>query len=126
MNNKALLFCRDCQDKRWFIVEGNYKLCEICGNKSSYKEVSRKRWVYAKSHPDTVSLSPYNTEADESVKEKFEEIQSRLYLLSPREREVVELLWEGKTQEEVAAILKVTRQRVTTCLQRARKKLVVA
>lgn len=126
MDNKELLYCAKCQDKEWFDIEGNIKICSKCWVKSSYRAALRKRWVYAKSHPDSTAVSPYNNPCDQNTKEKFEEVQERLYLLSAREREVVELLWEGKTHEEVATILGVGRQRVTACLNRARAKLVVA
>lgn len=126
MDNRELLFCSECQDKRWFELAGNIKTCDKCFTKSSFKAAPRKRWAYAKSYPDSTSMSPYNQPCDINIKEKFDQLQERLHLLSPREREVVELLWEGKTQEEVAAILGVARQRVATCLNRARKKLVVA
>lgn len=125
MDNRELLFCVECQDKRWFELAGNIKTCEKCLTKSSYRAATRKRWVYAKSHPDTTNLSPYNQPCDDNTQERFDQLQSRLHLLSPKEREVVELLWEGKTQREVAAILNITQQRVTSCLSRARKKLVV-
>lgn len=125
MSNRALFYCSYCKDKRWFELEGNVKICDICHKKSSYKEVARKRWVYAKSHPDSVSASPYNQPAADNVKDQFDDIQSRFYLLSSREREVIELLWEGKTEKEAAAILNITQQRVSACLRRARQKLVV-
>lgn len=125
MNNRELLFCLDCNDKKWFDLEGNTKICQKCGIKSSYKQAPRKRWVYSKSYPDTESASPYNQECSDNAKRRFEELQERLPLLSAREREVIELLWEGKTQEEVSAILGIGQQRVSACLVKARHKLTV-
>lgn len=122
---KDYLFCSECLTKRHFEIQGNIKICKWCGTRSSYRHQNRQRWVYGKSHPDSVdsSQSPFNQPCDGATKNKFEEVIMRFHKLSPRERQVIELLWEGKTEQETAIILGIGRGNVSTLLNRARIKL---
>ena len=123
MKSRNILYCYVCEKEREFRLEGNIKICEKCQTKTSYKYEPVKRWTYAKSHPDIVGISPYNQESDDNVQDKFDAIYNRFCLLSKREREVIELLWEGKTEQEVAILLQVSSGNISTLLKRARKKL---
>lgn len=118
-----LLECHSCERKTAHHVEGRNKVCFICRRTTSYKALLRKHWDYAQSHPDIEYESPYNTAPSEAIKDRFDDVLSKFKLLSKQEKEVVELLWEEKTQQEVARIMEISQQAVGTYLKRARKKL---
>lgn len=59
----------------------------------------------------------------ESDKDQFDTIIAHIDKLSLREKEVIQLLWEGKKMREVAVILSLSLTAVKTLLARARKKL---
>jgi len=64
-----------------------------------------------------------DVDSEEDRKELIRLTKLAIATLSPREKQVVELLQVGNTQEEVAKILKLSRFAVTTLLQRAQKKV---
>ena len=78
----------------------------------------------AEANPDW--LSEENTmfkSCSESDKEKFNTLMVNTDKLSKKEKEVIQLLWEGKTPKEVATILNLSGGAMRTYLQRARKKM---
>lgn len=76
-------------------------------------------------NPDVVSSdgSPYNQSSDKGVHNQFDDLIERMRFLSLREKEIIQLLWEGKTEKEIAVILGVKRGTIATHLDRARKKI---
>lgn len=77
------------------------------------------------SNPDGLqsSESPYTSEIDKNTQNVFDDLIEKLKGLTRSEKEVIQLLWEGKTQAEIAVILNIQRGTVSTFLNRARKKI---
>lgn len=70
-----------------------------------------------------MSASPYDMETNKETQKVFDDLIEKLRGLTRGEKEVIQLLWEGKTESEVAIILGVKRGTISTLLNRARKKL---
>lgn len=68
--------------------------------------------------PDT--STPYNQEGSGA---EFDDLIEKMPYLNQIEKEIIQLLWEGRTQEEIAVVLNMKRVTVATHLDRARKKI---
>lgn len=67
--------------------------------------------------------SPYASNVSEATQDDFDALIKRLKCLTQTEKEIIQLLWEGKTETEAGIILDMKRSTVATHLERARKKI---
>lgn len=75
-------------------------------------------------NPDNVSAneSPYFIDKDATNLE-FDALILKMKFLTLREKEIIQLLWEGKTEKETGIILGIEQTTVATILGRIRKKI---
>ena len=117
--------CAKCKELTYKFADEKVVTCLGCGYKQPRTEPLRKRQSKATTNPDIIGDTKglYNQPCTPSVREQFDSVMGRFHKLSKAEKEVIELLWEGKSQLEVAEILGITQQAVSVYLKRARTKL---
>lgn len=118
--------CEKCKEMTFKTTEELFIICQGCMFKTERKRRKEIRQQGgAQENPDTMADidSPYFYEHSEETQKKFESVLGRFHKLSDMEKQVIELLWEEKTQNEVAEILSISRDEVNTYLKRARNKL---
>lgn len=118
--------CEKCEQMTFKTTDDLFIICQGCMAKVQRKRRKEVRQQGgAQENPDIVADEnlPYYKENSPYIQDTFDGVTGRFHKLSKMEKQVIELLWEEKTQQEAAVILGITRDDVNTYLKRARNKL---
>lgn len=127
LNEKFGKLSRSLRDER--VVKGSYWDLERGQRKYDWYKQQKDSDGFMieppKANPDVSedTSSPYNGHTDSNTQNVFDELIEKMKFLTTREKEVIQLLWEGKVDSEIAVILGIDRRNVATLLSRARKKI---
>ncbi len=122
MKHKELRkYCFKCKELTFRDKDDNAFICTGCGDKTPRIRKSDK--IVNIDEVDESLLKIEEPVLSEEVELQYEAVLGRFHKLSEKEKQVIEWLSEGKTQEEVAEIMTISRGEVSTYLNRARTKL---
>lgn len=123
------IYCKKCNEATFRTREDHVVICQGCGTRTPRKltrpttilfsELDEKDKAYVE---NLATLDPHD-QPEIVPSEQYKVVVKRMHKLSPMEKEVLTLLSENKTQDEVAEILSISRSEISTYLNRARTKL---
>lgn len=116
-DNMATLHGHDVRDGKtyWDAVENSTKFSKGIDENGKILE-------HDAANPDNISMNETPYFKNEENKE-FDVLIQKMKYLSRREKEIIQLLWEGKIEADIGIILGIKQTTVSTILNRARRKI---
>ena len=121
MKRETRKYCVKCKEDTFRGKDETAFVCTGCGGRTPRTRIDKK-FVSIDEVPEEM-LAEQVRELPDMVQDQYDAVIGRMHKLSPMEKQVIELLGEGKSQNDVAEIMSITRDEVKTYLNRARTKL---
>ena len=121
MKKERRTYCVKCTEDTFRDKDDTAFVCTGCGDRTPRTRIDKK-FVSIDEVPEEMLVERDNTVPD-AVQDKYDAVMGRMHKLSEMEKIVVSFLSEGKSQNEVAEIMSISRGEVKTYLNRARTKL---
>lgn len=120
-NKDKRIYCNNCTELTFRTPDESVFICQGCGSRTPRKRITN-RMVNIDEVDENLLVEKTRVNS-ESVENLYSDVLGRFHKLSEMERRAIELLMEGKTQEEAAKILSISRGEISTYLNRAKTKL---
>lgn len=122
MKTDKRVYCVRCKEETYRDKDEHAFICTGCGDRTPRTRVDRK--FVSIDECDENLFAERVIENSEETENRHDAVMRRMHKLTPMEKQVIELLGEGKSQNDVAEIMSISRDEVKTYLNRARIKLV--
>lgn len=121
MKRETRKYCVECKEDTFRDKDDTAFICTGCGDRTPRTRIDKK-FVNIDEVPEELLVERVN-ELPDALQDQYDAVMGRMHKLSANEKRVIELLHEGKTQNEAAEIMAITQREVSTYLKRARIKL---